>query len=396
MLLASLLVPIAVVAIVFLVQRLRLPIFLAIMAMVVVYGIAADMTFQSVGKAFGLGFTAALEQIGLLVVAGALVQAVVLRGPLGTGTSAVAGALAGLGQSAAGALALLQATGQQAPRRALGLALTLLIFAALVAPSPLAVAAASVMKANIRTMAMIALPIAIVAAVAGWAHVAREIPAAKVDGRIGWAWLAVAIPIALLILQAVAQMPSEPLGKGGAREFYIGISKPLMLAALAVTLGVLFARRWQPSALASRSWAPLLMAVGAAGGMSRVFDETGMAELLAERVLDPRYGLLVPFLAAAIVKTMQGNSLTAVLTASGMVEPMLPALGFDSPNGRAIAAAAVGAGSITICHLNDPFFWIAAHMGDLTPAKALRTISLGSLLVALVTLLILFGLSRVL
>jgi GntP family gluconate:H+ symporter len=396
MLLASLLVPIAVVAIVLLVQRLHLPAFLAIMATVVVYGIAADMTFQSVGKAFGLGFTAALEQIGLLVVAGALVQALVLRGPLGTGTSAVAGALAGLSQSAAGGLALLQATGQEAPRRALGLALTLLIFAALVAPSPLAVAAASVMKADIRTMAMIAVPVAIVAALAGWLHVAREVPAAHKPGRLTLAWLAVAIPIALLIVQAVAQMPSEPLGKGGAREFYIGISKPLMLTALAVTLGVLFAGRWQPSALVGRSWAPLLMAVGAAGGLSRVFDETGMAELLAERVLDPRYGLVVPFLAAAIVKTMQGNSLSAVLTASGMVEPMLPALGLDSASGRAIAAAAAGAGSIAICHLNDPFFWIAAHMAGLTPATALRTISLGSLLMALVALLLLFGLSRLL
>src|SRR5882762_3836424 len=155
MLLASLLVPIAVVAIVMLTQRLRLPAFLAIMATVVVYGIAADMTFQSVGKAFGLGFTAALEQAGLLVVAGALVQALVLRQPLGTGTSALVGALAGLGASATGGLALLQPAGQDAPRRALGLALTLLAFAALVTPSPLAWAAAAVMKVPPRTMAMV-------------------------------------------------------------------------------------------------------------------------------------------------------------------------------------------------------------------------------------------------
>jgi GntP family gluconate:H+ symporter len=121
-----------------------------------------------------------------------------------------------------------------------------------------------------------------------------------------------------------------------------------------------------------------------------------MSELLAEYVLDPRYGLLVPFLAAAIVKTMQGNSLSAVLTASGMVEPLLPALGLDSATGRAIAAAATGAGSIAICHVNDPFFWIAAHMGGLSPARALRTISLGSLVVSLAALLVLFGLSRVL
>ena len=36
-----------------------------------------------------------------------------------------------------------------------------------------------------------------------------------------------------------------------------------------------------------------------------------------------------------------------------------------------------------------PFFWIAAHIGGLSPGKALRTISLGSLLVALVALVVL-------
>lgn len=382
MFLASLLLPIAVVAIVFLVQKVRLPVFLAIMATVVVYGIAADMTFQSVGKAFGLGFATALEQTGLLVVAGALVGAVVLRAPLGTGTSAAAGLLAGLGASASGGLALLQPAGQDAPRRGLGLALTLLATAALLAPSPLAVAAGSVMKASLRLEFMIALPVAAAAIVLGWWHVARQIPSTNEPGQLGWAWLCVAIPLVLLVVQSIAQMPSEPLGKGGAREFYIGISKPLTLAAIAITLAIVLARRWEPSALAGRSWAPLLLAVGASGGLARVFDETGMAELLAEYALHPRYGVMTPFLVAAIVKTLQGNSLTAVLTASGMVEPMLPALGLDSASGRALATAAVGAGSMAICHVNDPFFWIAAHMGRLSPGRALYVISLGSIVMA--------------
>ena len=139
--------------------------------------------------------------------------------------------------------------------------------------------------------------------------------------------------------------------------------------------------------LADTGWAPLLLTVGAAGGFARVLDETGMAELLAEYVLDPRLGLLVPFLAAATVKTLQGNSLSAVLTASGMVEPMLTALGLDSPTGRALAAAAAGAGSIAICHVNDPFFWIATHMAGVTPTRGLRLIGLGSAAVGATALL---------
>ena len=73
MILAALLLPVAVVALVLLVQRFGVPVFLALMAVVAGYGIAADMTFQSIGKAFGLGFVTALEQAGLLVMAGALV-----------------------------------------------------------------------------------------------------------------------------------------------------------------------------------------------------------------------------------------------------------------------------------------------------------------------------------
>jgi GntP family gluconate:H+ symporter len=274
------------------------------------------------------------------------------------------------------------------------MALTLLAVAALIAPSPLAVAAASVMKADIRTTLMIAVPIAVAAVALGWWHVARLEPSSPVSGKLSWAWLCIGIPIALLIVQSVAQMPSEPLGKGGAREFYIGISKPLILTALAITLAIVLARRWEPSALAGRSWAPLLLAVGASGGLGRVFDETGMAELLAEYALHPRYGVLTPFLAAAIVKTMQGNSLTAVLTASGMVEPMLPALGLDSSLGRALAAAAVGAGSMAVCHVNDPFFWIAASMGKLSPGRALLVISAGSAVMAAGALVVIAALRQ--
>jgi GntP family gluconate:H+ symporter len=388
MILAALLLPAAVVAIVFLIERSRVPAFLALMFVVVAYGIAADMTFQSIGKAFGLGFVAALEQAGLLVLAGALVGAMLPAQPLTSAAAAIAGALAGLGGSASGGLALLQPAG-----RAVGLALVLLSVHGLVAPSPLAVASASVLKADIGTMAWIAVPVAAVAAAAGWLLFGRE---DRRPGALSLGWLAIAVPLALLVAQAVAQMPSEPLGKGGAREFWTGVSRPLMLLALAIVLALLLTRRWRPELLADTRWAPLVLTVGAAGGFARVLDETGMAELLAEYMLDPRLGLLAPFLAAATVKTMQGNSLSAVLTASGMIEPMLPALGLDSATGRVLAAASVGAGSIAVCHLNDPCCWIAADMAGQSPTRALVRIGLGSLVVALAALIVLTAIRQVL
>jgi GntP family gluconate:H+ symporter len=266
------------------------------------------------------------------------------------------------------------------------MALTLLAVHGLLIPSPLAVAAGAVLKAELLTSLSVALRAAAIAVIVGWLFAAWCLPAARNWGQRSLSWLAIALPIGLLVVQSVAQMPTEPLGKGGAREFYTGISHPLILAVIAIVLALVLTRRPRQAPLADTSWAPLLLTIAAAGGFARVIDETGTAELIAEYALDPRLGLLAPFLAAATVKTLQGNSLSAVLTASGMIEPLLPALGLDSATGRALAAAAAGAGSIAICHINDPFFWIAAHISGLTPMRALRVISLGSLAISLAAL----------
>ena len=251
MLLAAVLLPVAVVAIVLVIERLEVPAFLAIMFVVVAYGISAAMTWQSIGRAFGLGFVAALEQPGLLVVAGSLAGTLLLKQPLPRAGVALAGAMAGLGGSPSAGLALLQPAG-----RAIALALTILTVHGLLAPSPLAVAAAFVMKADLGTMAVLALPATVIVLAAVWLLAARE----RMAGSLSWGWLAVVLPLALLIVQAVAQVPSEPLGKGGAREFYTGISKPLVLAVLAVALATALSRRWQPQALADTRWASLLLA----------------------------------------------------------------------------------------------------------------------------------------
>jgi len=386
MILAAALVPVAILLIVLLVERLRLPIFLAIMAAVVAYGMAADMTFHSIGKAFGLGFVQTLEQTGLLVIAGALAAKLLARAPLGTAGAVVGGAVAGLGASAAGGLALLQPIAAGAQRRAVGLVLILLAAQALIPPSPLAVAASSVMKIEPTGTLAVAIPAALAAAAIGWLLAARLLDDSGPRGEPSWTLIAIAIPVALLVTLAIAQMPTEPLGKGGAREFHMGIASGLMLSVLAIALALAVTRSWPSPVLADTSWAPLLLAVGAAGGLARVLDETGMADLIAEQMMRPELGLAAPFLAAATVKTLQGNSLSAVLTASGMTEPMLPALGLDSTTGRTLAAAAAGAGSIAVTHLNDPLFWIAAYVSGLSIRRALLAVSLGSTAIAVTAL----------
>ena len=108
----------------------------------------------------------------------------------------------------------------------------------------------------------------------------------------------------------------------------------------------------------------ILLVVCAAGGFQRLCQETGMAEMFGERLIgwhiEAAGGVLLPFLIAAAIKTLQGSSLVAAITAAGMMQPMLDPLGLAGTNGKALAALAIGAGAMTISHVNDDFFWLVS------------------------------------
>ena len=423
------LLALAVVLLVVLTGRVRLHATLALAGVIVAFGFAADMTISSIGRTFSIGFVHTLDQAGLVLLGGivaaifversgaaARVAAALARRRLSSAITVPVGLVAGIGASPTAGLALLLPLVRALRgRSALVLSLSLLASFAFVPPSPIAIAGSSVLGADAMTVLAIGAPLAAVVALAGWLYARWALP--RVDDRdaplaIGpirardgiAVVLPVLVPIALLIVQSVAQIPSEPLGRGGMRELFTGISRPLMLMVLAAGLALLLVWRWDAAALSERGWAGeaitaaagALMVMGIAGGFGRVLDETGTAELLGEALSVKRWGVLTPFLVAAIVKTMLGSSLTATLTTAGMIEPLLPALGLDAPTGRALAVAAVGAGAMTVSHINDPHFWLTAHAQRLTPFRALISLSGGTAVQGVLAIAILLILSAVL
>ncbi|MBS0241048.1 MAG: hypothetical protein JSS20_02645 [Proteobacteria bacterium] len=375
---AALLLPLAAAFVILAVERWRMPAFLALMTAALLYGLLAGRHLQSFATAFGLGFANAIEQTGVLVVLGAWLSRVVGLRNLRTAWAAGAGALAGITASPAGALAMLAPAAQGSVRRTLVMLLALLAAEALIVCSPVATSAATVVHANLIRLAELGIPIAAGAVMAGMRILGRKLPPDSATEPTSRHWLLPLALLGLMLILALAQVPSEPLGKRASTLLYTNLGRPFVVATLGLVAVWLLARRVSVPDLGERDWASLLLAVGASGGLSFVLNETGAPELLAEKFLHPSLGLLVPFLAAVVMKTMQGNSLTAVLTAIGMTEPMLPDLGLASEWGRVLAAGAAGAGSVALCHVNDPLFWIGAHMSGLSPRGALRIVTLGS------------------
>ena len=334
----------------------------------------------------------------------------VAAGPgLGRGTiRALVGLIAGIGASPATAFALLSPLLRRLaakstvarPSTVIAPALALSAGHGLILFSPVPIAAASILGARWDRVALFGLPIALVLAAFGAAWARWFSPSGEAQSpaktcapmtRAG-AWpatvllLAVAVPLLLLMIQSIGDIPSEPLGGGTDRERILGLGRPLIL--FLVGLGIMVAGHWRRSAklLSDAAWtgsvfadvAGVLLTVGAAGGLQKLCQETGMAELLGERIAGLPGGVLIPFLVAAVIKTLQGSSLVAAIAAAGMIQPSLTSLGLGTESGRALATLAIGAGAMTVSHVNDDYFWLVTWNAGLAPARGLVALSLGT------------------
>jgi GntP family gluconate:H+ symporter len=86
----------------------------------------------------------------------------------------------------------------------------------------------------------------------------------------------------------------------------------------------------------------------------------------------------------------------AIITAASIIQPLLPALGLNSENGRLLAVLSMGAGSMMISHANDAYFWVISKFSGLEMRPMLKVYSLATVWMGLVTLLVVYILSLLL
>ena len=110
--------------------------------------------------------------------------------------------------------------------------------------SPVPIAAAAILDAAWGRVALFGVPLAVLWRLSarpgrGGSQFRRRIGIARagIASRCGEAGggsavvllLATAIPLMLLIVQSIGDIPSEPLGGGAAREMILGVGRPLIL-----------------------------------------------------------------------------------------------------------------------------------------------------------------------
>jgi GntP family gluconate:H+ symporter len=120
---------------------------------------------------------------------------------------------------------------------------------------------------------------------------------------------------------------------------------------------------------------PILILTAAGGMFGNVIKETGIGIEAGKILSETGLGLVIPFLIACLMKTAQGSSTVAIITAASFMAPMLHLMGLESEWGRLLTMLAMGSGSMMISHANDSYFWVVTRFSDIQPDDTLRFFS---------------------
>jgi len=121
--------------------------------------------------------------------------------------------------------------------------------------------------------------------------------------------------------------------------------------------------------IASRGLEPVALVIlvtGAGGMFKQVLIDSGAGQAFADVVaLSPLPPLAAGFLIAISVRIIQGSATVAMLTAAGLMGPVVQDLAF-SPAVLALMTIAIAAGATAMSHVNDTGFWIINRYFDIS------------------------------
>jgi GntP family gluconate:H+ symporter len=305
---------------------------------------------------------------------------------------------------------LIKKTGIAAATMSISLASGLYAVHCLLPPHPGATAAAGTIGVDFGKLILYGIVIAIPAMLIGhwWAVYAGKKSANEIkhEEQIGNedlskpkiipAFLPVIIPILLMSLKSFVVL--EKNKNGILADFFSIIGDPAIALAIGVTLAMLNGKNSKHSLSLHLSSAVekaggILVIIGAGGAFGAVLAATNIGKHFSETLDLKMMGIWFPFLLTALIKTAQGSSTVAIITASSIVLPLLAPLGLDSENGKMLAVLAMGAGSMMISHSNDAYFWVISKFSDIDVRTMLRVHSVASILMGLITMIVLWGLS---
>src|SRR5712692_2668266 len=401
----------------FLILVLRLHAFLALLISSMALGAAAGMPLQKVLKSIQTGFGDALGFIAVVVGLGAIIGRFL---EISGGGQALADWLLRLFGRDHAAWAVLAASyllglpiffevgfiilvpivwnlGRETKRSLLfygmPMVAALTTTHALVPPHPAPSAAAQLFGADLgRTIlygVAFGLPMAMLGGYGGWIakrifvpvpeHVSQAVHPAPDRGptkplgppHVGLVIAALLLPIAFIFAASISDMAAPPDSRWRHTLGFFGHPFTALIVASLFVMIVLGLRRGytrhQIAKFATDSLAPtasLLLIMGGGGAFKQVIVDTGVGQYAGTALAGSHVSpLVVAYIIAACLRIAQGSATVAIITAAGILAPIVKGLPGYAPEMLVMATAA---GGTILSHVNDAGFWMVKEYVGMT------------------------------
>jgi Gnt-I system low-affinity gluconate transporter len=117
----------------------------------------------------------------------------------------------------------------------------------------------------------------------------------------------------------------------------------------------------------------IILITGAGGVLKQVLVDSGigkiMAESMASSALPP---IFLAWILAAIVRVTQGSATVAMITAAGIIAPVLSEFGLNDPE-RALVVLSIASGATLLSHVNDSGFWLVGKYFGMNEKQTLQS-----------------------
>ncbi|SDI31415.1 GntP family permease [Alteribacillus bidgolensis] len=213
----------------------------------------------------------------------------------------------------------------------------------------------------------------------------KELPSFKLIASL------IMIPLVLILLNTVSGVLFEEGNM--VRSILTFLGHPFVALTIATILTFIFLgtkrgySRQEVQDIATKALEPagiIILVTGAGGVFKQILIDSGVGQVLGDMMAgSPLPPILLAFLIAAAVRVAQGSATVSMVTAAGLMAPLIQILGLEGPV-LGLLVIAIASGATVLSHVNDSGFWLVGRYFGISVIDTLKSWTVMETIIGLV------------
>ena len=193
----------------------------------------------------------------------------------------------------------------------------------------------------------------------------------------------ISTPLFLIILSTLVNVAVEKayITKSLFTDILVFTGHPFTALILATLMSILLCLKRNLSRqvildLSTKALGPagiIILVTGAGGVLKQILVDSGIGKILAESIAESSIPIIVlAWVLSALVRITQGSATVSMITAAGIIAPILTVINLSQAN-TALIVIAIASGATILSHVNDSGFWIVSKYLGMNEKQTLQS-----------------------